>query len=135
MTPEQVTLVRYRLERAKEALGEAEVLLDNDHLNAAVNRLYYACFYAVSGLLLTEGQSAAKHSGVRALFDTNWVKSGRVPKDAGRFYHRLFDLRQKGDYADLTTFPPDDVRKWQESAAHFVETISAVVEGRIHNNQ
>ena len=123
------------MERAREALAEAGLLLDAGHLNTCVNRLYYACFYAVSGLLLTEGQSSAKHSGVRALFDTNWVKSGRVPKDAGRFYHRLFDLRQKGDYADLTTFPPDDVRKWQESAAHFVETISAVVEGRIHNNQ
>jgi hypothetical protein len=131
MTPEEVTLVRYRLERAKETLAEAALLRENAHLNAAVNRLYYACFYAVTGLLLTEGQSSSKHSGVRALFDANWVKNGRVSKDAGRFYRQLFDMRQKGDYADLTTFAPDDVREWQGSATRFVETIKAAAESQI----
>jgi len=44
MTPEARTLVQYRLERAREALAEAMVLLDSGHANTGVNRLYYACF-------------------------------------------------------------------------------------------
>lgn len=48
MTPEQGELVRYRLARAMESLEEARLLLTNGHVRTAVNRIYYACFYAVS---------------------------------------------------------------------------------------
>lgn len=51
MTAERGELVRYRLARAKESLGEARLLLANGHIRTAVNRIYYACFYAVSARL------------------------------------------------------------------------------------
>ena len=101
MTPEEQELVRYRLGRAHETLDEATLLRDEGHLNAYVNRLYYACFYAVSALLLVEGKSSSKHSGVRALFNKEWVKTGRVSSQYGRFYRRLYDSRQQGDYGDF----------------------------------
>jgi len=53
MTPEQGQLVRYRFARAMESLDEARLLLANGHIRTAVTRIYYACFYAVSALLLT----------------------------------------------------------------------------------
>lgn len=106
MTPEAAELVRYRLARATESIAEAKLLLTNGHTRTAVNRVYYACFYATSALLLAEGHSSPKHSGVRALFDQHWIVAGRLPKDMGRFYRRLFDSRQKSDYADLVTFDP-----------------------------
>jgi hypothetical protein len=74
MKPEIATVIRYRLDRALESIDEAKLLLQNGHLHSSVNRLYYACFYAVSGLLLTEGLSSAKHSGTMALFERHWVK-------------------------------------------------------------
>jgi uncharacterized protein (UPF0332 family) len=55
MTPEQSELVRYRLARAMESLGEARLLLTNNDVRTAVIGIYYACFYAVSAILLTEG--------------------------------------------------------------------------------
>jgi len=66
-------LIAYRVARAEESLDEARLLLDAGHLNTAVNRLYYACFYAVSALLMSEGHGSAKHSGIRSLFDAHWV--------------------------------------------------------------
>ena len=42
MKPEEVDYCRYRIERARETLGAARILLDTGHLHAAVNRLYYA---------------------------------------------------------------------------------------------
>jgi uncharacterized protein (UPF0332 family) len=68
VTPEKRKLVRYRLQRAQEALDEAVLLHEKGHLNACINRLHYACFYAVSALLLMEEKSSSKHSGVRALW-------------------------------------------------------------------
>lgn len=66
MTQEKEAIILYRLARARESLEEASLLLKNGHSNTFVNRLYYACFYAVSSLLLTKDLSSAKHSGVRA---------------------------------------------------------------------
>lgn len=41
---------RYRLQRAKETMDEVESHIENKFWNAAVNRMYYACFYAVGAL-------------------------------------------------------------------------------------
>jgi len=136
VTPEEKTCVRYRLERAGEALEEAKLLLDSGHLRTAVNRLYYACFYCVSALLLSAGKRASKHSGARALFDSGWVRTGVVPVALGRFYRRMFLQRQKADYADLSTIEADDVRRWLQETRAFVAEVSRLVEeslGEIRN--
>ena len=45
---ERNLLVAYRIQRAKETLSEADNLIEEaGFFNAAVNRLYYACYYAV----------------------------------------------------------------------------------------
>ncbi len=46
-----VYYVKYRMQRAKETLVEIETLIENKFWNTAVNRLYYACFYAVWGFI------------------------------------------------------------------------------------
>jgi uncharacterized protein (UPF0332 family) len=79
MTPETRILAQYRLERAREALAEAVVLLDSGHANTGVNRLYYACFYAVSALLLAKGLTATRHSGLRTLFHQHVIRAGLLP--------------------------------------------------------
>jgi hypothetical protein len=79
-------------------------MLQSGHANTFVNRLYYACFYAVSALLLTKGLSAVRHSGVRVLFHQNIVRPGLLSITQGQIYDKFFDNRQRGDYADLTYF-------------------------------
>jgi hypothetical protein len=127
MKEETRTLVIYRLERAREALEEANILLERGHANTFVNRLYYACFYAVSALLLTRELSSAKHSGVRSLFHQHFVKSGIVDTELGQLYDRLFDNRQKGDYTDLIRFDLNEVRNWYDETQRFVEAIENIV--------
>ena len=127
MKEETRTLITYRLERARESLEEAKILLKTGHANTFVNRLYYACFYAVSALLLSKGLSSAKHSGIRSLFHQNFVKSGLIPKELGQLYDRLFDNRQKGDYADLIRFDPEEVCDWYDEVQEFVEMAESIV--------
>lgn len=132
MTEETRTLVRYRLSRAKEALEEAVLLLESDHTNTCVNRLYYACFYTVSALLLAKGLSATRHSGVRVLFHQNVVKPGLLSIAHGQMYDKFFDNRQKGDYADLARFEVQDVRPWLDEARAFVSDVEALVSSEIN---
>ncbi len=127
MKKEAFALVIYRLERAYESLEEAKILLEQGHTNTFVNRLYYACFYAVSALLLTRGLSSAKHSGIRSIFHQNFVKTGLVNPELGQLYDKLYDNRQKGDYADLVRFDSNEVQSWHEDVQKFVETIESIV--------
>ena len=127
MKEETRILVMYRLDRARESLEEAGILLEREYGNTFVNRLYYACFYAVSALLLTKRLSSAKHSGTRSLFHQTFVKPGLVDPELGQLYDRLFDNRQKGGYADLVRFDPNEVRDWYDEAFEFVETIQNIV--------
>lgn len=45
-------LVQYRLQRADETMEEAMLMCNAAHYNAAMNRLYYACYYAIVAALL-----------------------------------------------------------------------------------
>ena len=73
--------INYWIARAEETLKEAKILAEAGYWNACVNRLYYSCFYAITALLVRDGLSTSKHSGVRGFFNRNYVKTGMVPKD------------------------------------------------------
>lgn len=85
MTEEQKNIIELRLNRANETLDAAKILEDNHHYIAAVNRLYYACFYAVTALLETQELSSSKHSGVISLLNRNFVKTDIVNKEQAKF--------------------------------------------------
>ena len=43
---DQGLLIQYRLDQAKQTIGEASKLIELDLLNVAVNRIYYGTFTA-----------------------------------------------------------------------------------------
>jgi len=53
-------LIKYRISRAKETISEVHSLIELGYYNTAINRIYYACFYAVNALLINKGLSAKK---------------------------------------------------------------------------
>jgi uncharacterized protein (UPF0332 family) len=120
-------MARYRLERAYETLEEAELLFRNGHVNTFVNRLYYACFYAVSAWLILRSLSSSKHSGIRAMFHQHLVKPGFIGVEQGLLYDRLFNNRQKADYVDLVCFEADEVASWLVAAKEFVDSVNALI--------
>ena len=119
-------LIRYRIERSREALEEAIILKRENHWNACVNRLYYSCFYAISALLHTKGLSSSKHSGVKALFNQHWVKTGKIGKDKGRFYNQLFESRQECDYIDFVKYEREMVEPWISQTSEFIENVATL---------
>lgn len=123
MKQEFIDLAKYRLERAKNTLSDAEKFFGEATLESTVNRIYYAIFYAVLGLLITKGLSSAKHSGVRAIFNREFVNTGLIDIELGRFYSNMFDRRQKGDYKDFVKFEKSDVEEWIKQAEKFIVEI------------
>ena len=82
MMEERRKMVKYRIDRASEAIAEARFLIRENHLHTAVNRLYYACFYAVSALLLTKEISVKRHSAAIQLFGLHCIGPGIVSKES-----------------------------------------------------
>ena len=70
--------IRYRFQRATESFEEALILAENKRWNAVVNRLYYACFYAVIALLLKNNNETQTHDGARTLFGLHFIKTGKI---------------------------------------------------------
>lgn len=128
MTEWSKDLVLYRITRANETLEDARILANSGRWNACVNRLYYACFYAVSALLVRHGLSSSKHTGVRSLFNQHYVKTGKIPKDLARTYNDLFERRQEGDYIDFVRFQESRVLPWISEAEQLVEYICRLAE-------
>lgn len=128
MTKSNKELVSYRLQRAHETLADARILADAGRWNPCVNRLYYACFYAVSALLIQDGLSSSKHTGLRSLFNRHFVKTNKVPKEKARIFNDLFERRQEGDYVDFVSFEESQVLPWLPEAEAFVENIAVLIE-------
>lgn len=94
-------IVRYRMENAQKMLSEVESHRENGFYNTAVNRMYYACYYAATAMLISMGIEVKSHDGVRLNLGKYVVMEGRLSPDLGRFYSRLFSKRSTGDYDDF----------------------------------
>jgi len=127
MTKGQEDLIRYRLSRAKETLEEAKVMFQTNHPYGAANRIYYACFYAVIALLLTKNLTSSKHSGVLALFNQHFVKTGIIAVDMGKFYSRMFDNRLDSDYAEWAVVDKQDIQEELVHAEEFIKEVSDLI--------
>lgn len=128
MTEWSRDLARYRMARADDTLEDAHILAKAERWNACVNRLYYACFYAVSALLVRDDLSSSKHAGVRSLFNRHYVKTDKIPKDLARIYNDLFERRQEGDYIDFVSFQEPQVLPWITKAEKLIGYIAGLVQ-------
>lgn len=124
---ERKELVQYRIVRAKDTLKEVHLHVDNQLWNTAVNRLYYACYYAVIALLVNNEISAQTHAGVRQMFGLHFIKSGLIDKELGKFYTDIFDKRQTGDYDDFVDFSKEEVVSMIKPAKQLIDSIEELL--------
>ena len=60
-----------QIDKAKESLAAAELLLGQGYAEFAASRAYYAMFYVAEALLASRGQSYSSHAAVQAAYDGN----------------------------------------------------------------
>ena len=123
------TAVLRWLNKAEDALASAESELAAGRHDFAVNRAYYACFYAASAILLAEGRRFVKHTGVRGALHRDLVKAGRLDVKWGKAYDRAFDLRQGADY-ELSKLQREDAEELLYVARGFVAEMKRLLPAR-----
>ena len=72
---DKLELISYRIQKSKDTLKEIEILINNELWLTSANRIYYACFYAVTALMLKEGLNAKSHVGIRQMFGLHFIKT------------------------------------------------------------
>ena len=116
-------IVRYRMENAQKMLSEVESHRENGFYNTAVNRMYYACYYAATAMLISMGIEVKSHDGVRLNLGKYVVMEGRLSPDLGRFYSRLFSKRSTGDYDDFINHTLTTVDELLPQARQLISTL------------
>jgi len=127
----KLEIAKRRILRAHETLEESGLLITARHWRGALNRIYYAAFYAARALLATRDLDAGRHSGVIALFQQHFVKTGIVPANIAKALPYAFESRQTSDYADIADPGEEDVIALQMSVTAFVAACEHVVEQQI----
>lgn len=124
---ERVVAVRYWWGMAEESMAAARRELDAGSFSFAVNRLYYALFYAATAALLERRLSFTKHTGVRVALHREFIKTGLLDAEFGKLYDRLFEDRQEGDYVALVSFDKEYVEANMARCREFLDRLRPLV--------
>ena len=122
---ERDATVELRIAKAYRAYEEAKGVVVLKYWETIANRLYYAAYNAVTALLIANGDTAQTHSGVRHIFGLKFIKTGVLPSETGRLYHRLFSMRQTGDYDDTYDVAAEDVLPNIEPTGKLLDVVVA----------
>ena len=126
----RLELVHYRMERANETMEEAGILAENGHFNAAVNRLYYACFYATQALLLKHHIAATTHAGVKSMLGLHFVSKGIISIEHGKTFNTLFEKRHSSDYEAFAYCDKDLIDDLTPLAIAYIGKIKELLEDK-----
>lgn len=101
MDNKEKDLCNYRLNSALETIETANWCVANRHYKDAINRCYYAAFYAVKAVLALESVDFKRHKDVVAYFNKNYIATNKFPRDVGKNLANLQRKRENSDYDDF----------------------------------
>lgn len=119
----RIALIKYRLDRAYSTYSDAVDAFERGSYNSAINRLYYACFYAVLALLLKDKVEAKTHEGVKRMFCLNYIANKKIEGRFNTFYSELFQGRIQGDYDDFFLFDQETTQQFIFHGKEFIELL------------
>ncbi|OGU10288.1 MAG: hypothetical protein A2X61_15185 [Ignavibacteria bacterium GWB2_35_12] len=120
-------LIKYRIERSKETLKDAEVAIENDRINNALNRIYYSAFYIVSALALKHNFSTSKHKQLLGWFNREFISTGKIESGLYKIYSKSFDTRQESDYEDFIEYEKSEAEQHFSDMLQFVSEIEKII--------
>jgi hypothetical protein len=123
VTEESDRQIRALQEKARQALSDAELLLDNGSVEAAINRGYYAAFQAARAALLTEEEGLKTHSGVIRRFGYHFVRTGRVSDEIGDILATAQSMRGRADYDAIADLNQEDATHLVDDARRFIRIV------------
>ena len=126
-TPSKEDIIRLKIAKAERTLSEAEKMVEFNFASAAMNRLYYACFYAATALLFSKDIFTKTHSGVKQMLGLHFISPGLLSISLGQFYGDIFRSRQGSDYDDLADADLETVKEFSIVSKEFVNAARKIL--------
>lgn len=92
--------------------------------NLTVNRLYYACYYAASAILIKDKIEANTHAGVKTQFSRLYILTEKLARTHGTTLSMLFNMRHTGDYDDFFEYDEMTVNKYIPLVETFLSDVN-----------
>ena len=80
-----------------------------------------------SALLYNYGLESKTHAGTQTVFGHHFIQTGIISKESGKFYNKLFGMRQNADYEAEVDYEKDDVLVLIQPATNLISAIDAVL--------
>ncbi|MBC8485782.1 MAG: HEPN domain-containing protein [Bacteroidetes bacterium] len=120
-------LINTRLDQAIETIQEALLLIENNMLRAAMNRIYYGMFYSLLALALKYKFKTSKHQQLIGWFNKNFIKNNLIDKKYSKIIRDAFELRTEGDYEVFIDFSREEILDKFESMKVFIAEIERFI--------
>lgn len=117
-------LSQYRLSNANETFDVANDCFANGHYRDAINRSYYAAFYAAKAVLALDEIDFKRHKDVIAYFNKEFVATEKISREIGKKLARLQQKREKSDYDDFFIASQDEASSQIEAAKDIINAIT-----------
>ena len=125
---DRVSIVKYRIEQAKDTIELARFLIDSDRLIVAVNRIYYGLYYSVTALAIKNQFETSKHVQLIGWFNKEYVAPGIIDKRLGKILRNAYQNRTKGDYDAFVSFDKEEVVEMHNEMIDFITEIEKLIE-------
>ncbi len=127
MQDNNIELVKYRIEQAKETISEIEILIEKGLLTIAINRIYYGMFYMLLALALKKGFNTSKHNQLIGWFNKEFVKTGIISQKFGKIINKAFEDRTDGDYGIFIHFEKEEVLVKFDDMKEFIAELEKII--------
>ena len=117
-------LMKVNIEKSDDSLKAADILIKENLLFIALNRIYYACFYTVTALAEKNDFKTAKHSAMLGWFHKKYIYQEKIfSTEIYKVYEETFKYRLKGDYDGLYKTTLEETTDLLEKAKVFIKTV------------
>lgn len=135
---DKIELSRYRIEKAKRILHDAQTLLKDGSYESAINRSYYAVLAASRALLILRGIDPESHEDIKTMLSKEFLKTGLLPKAFGETFRSIQARRIDSDYGDYVEIgakeASDSVKRAQEFVRKTEEVLKTLTEPSVSRN-
>ncbi|MCK9412316.1 MAG: HEPN domain-containing protein [Prolixibacteraceae bacterium] len=124
---DRLELIKYRLDEAKDIIVDVQLLISNDRLRSAINRIYYGMFYSLLALGLKFEFETSKHQQLIGWFNKNFINEGLIDTKYGKIINKALNRRTKGDYDSYVEFEREIVAEMFEEMKDFINEIEGFI--------
>ncbi len=121
-------LIKYRLDQADETIVDVRILIENNRMRAAINRIYYGMFYSLLALGIKNEFETSKHAQLIGWFNKSFINAGLIDTKYGKIINKAFNRRTKGDYDIIIDFDKDTVIEMYNEMQEFISKIRNYIE-------